>query len=150
MTRRFLRSRSLEGEAFDMTPVIDVVFLLIIFFMLVCQFITAEYFRVEVPEQIASAAAPSADDRTLTLTILPDGPGTLYAVGPARLAADNPADLPALIAAAIDDHYRAAPPDHPRTVRLRCDKATNYGQVRPVLEGIAASSATNLDWAVRD
>jgi hypothetical protein len=55
--------------------------------MLVCQFITAEYFRVEVPEQIASAAAPSADDRTLTLAILPDGPGTLYAVGPARLAA---------------------------------------------------------------
>jgi biopolymer transport protein ExbD len=149
MTRRFLRSRSLEGEAFDMTPVIDVVFLLIIFFMLVCQFITVEQFRVEVPEQIASAAAVG-DERLLTLTIVPDGGGTLYAVEAERLAVDNPADLPALIAAAIDDYYRSAPGGQPRTVRLRCDKATNYGQVRPVLEGIAASSATNLDWAVRE
>lgn len=149
MTRRFLRSRSLEGEAFDMTPVIDVVFLLIIFFMLVCQFITVEQFRVAVPEPIASASA-AGDDRLLTLTILPDGDGTLYAVDAARLAVDNPADLPALIAAAIDEHYRAIPAGQPRTVRLRCDRTANFGQVRPVLEGIAASSATNLDWAVRE
>ena len=32
MNGKFLRSRHVEGEAFDMTPVIDVVFLLIIFY----------------------------------------------------------------------------------------------------------------------
>ena len=49
------KRRTFDAESFDMTPIIDVVFLLIIFFMLVCQFIAAEQFQVEVPDQISSA-----------------------------------------------------------------------------------------------
>ena len=54
----------IEDEAFDMTPVIDVVFLLIIFFMLVCQFIVAERFRVQVPKILSL----QANRRTMTDT----------------------------------------------------------------------------------
>ena len=144
------RYRDIEGEAFDMTPVIDVVFLLIIFFMLVCQFIVVERFAVDVPESIASAAALREEQRVLTLTVVPQAQGVLYAVQHERLDAVESRDLSALIAAAIDEHYRDEPPGRPRIVRLRCDRAAVFGDVRPVLHGIAKSSATDVDWAVRD
>ena len=150
MTRRLVPSRCVESEAFDMTPVIDVVFLLIIFFMLVCQFITAEQFRVHVPEQIASAVPQKVDEHILTLSILPDDAGrTIYAAGHQRLDIQNPDDIAALFAAAIDEFFRAGPLSATRTVRLRCDASVTFGQVRPVLEGIAHSAATDVDWAVR-
>lgn len=151
MTGRFLHRRfsNIEGEAFDMTPVIDVVFLLIIFFMLVCQFIVADRFRVQVPEQIVSAVALREDQRLLTLTVAPQGPDVLYAVDHERLNTTDAADVSALITAAIDEHYRDTPPDQPRIVRLRCDRTAVFGNVRPVLEGIARSTATDVDWAVR-
>ncbi|MHC5179864.1 MAG: ExbD/TolR family protein, partial [Planctomycetota bacterium] len=53
--RAFKYKRLFETETFDMTPIIDVVFLLIIFFMLVAQFIAAEQYQVEVPDAIKSA-----------------------------------------------------------------------------------------------
>lgn len=144
-------SRSVDGEAFDMTPVIDVVFLLIIFFMLACQFIAAERFKVEVPDQVASSVPSSAAERFLTLTVAPDeSGGTLYAVGSERVRIDNPADIPAIFAAGIDAYFQAAGSSESRTVRLRCDRSASFGQVRPVLEGIAQSCATDVDWAVRE
>ena len=151
MVRQFLRSRQSEGEAFDMTPVIDVVFLLIIFFMLVCQFITAERFKIQVPEQIGSSAAPQNRDQVFTLTVIPTEEAAVrYAVGPDQLDIANPADIASLIVAAIDDHYRGAAFAQKRIVRLRCDKSVAFGYVRPVLEGISKSCATDVDWAVRN
>jgi len=146
----FLRSRQDEGEAFDMTPVIDVVFLLIIFFMLVCQFIAAEAFKVQVPRQIASAVTPHDQQQVFTLTVMPDEGKALYAAGSDRLNCADSADIAALIAAAIDDHYRNASLDETKIVRLRCDQSVTFGQVRPVLEGISKSCATDVDWAARN
>ncbi len=148
--KRFLRSQPLDGEAFDMTPVIDVVFLLIIFFMLVCQFIVAERFKVDVPERITSSISLRNEERILTLTVLPEGESVVYGAGIERLNVENAGDLPVLIAAAIDEHYRGQPFSERRTVRLRCDRMASFGQVRPVLEGIAKSCATDVDWAVRE
>ncbi len=39
-----------RSGTFNMTPIIDIVFLLIIFFLVVCQFIEAENFPVAVPD----------------------------------------------------------------------------------------------------
>lgn len=132
-----------------MTPVIDVVFLLIIFFMLVCQFIVAESFKVQVPEQIASAVAPRNKDHIFTLTVMSAEGNVRYAAEAEQLNIADSADIPSLIAAAIDDHYRDVPLAEARIVRLRCDKSVAFGQVRPVLEGISKSHATDVDWAAR-
>ena len=76
MNRDPLHVRSFGGEAFDMTPIIDVVFLLIIFFMLVCQFIVAENFQVEVPDQIATAREnPAGQNLMTTVTVMADPAG---------------------------------------------------------------------------
>lgn len=134
-----------------MTPVIDVVFLLIIFFMLVCQFIAADRFAVDLPQPIASGAAPHGGQDALTLTVMCDADGgAMYAVGAEQLRIDNPADTAALVTAAIDDYYRKRPTGQPKIVQLRCDKSAAFGHVKPILKGIADSTATDVDWAVRN
>jgi len=46
-----------RSGTFNMTPIIDIVFLLIIFFLVVCQFIEAENFRLPSP---TAASLPKA------------------------------------------------------------------------------------------
>ncbi len=142
------KKRSFEAESFDMTPIIDVVFLLIIFFMLVCQFIAAEQFRVEVPDEIASAQKDPVDQKEpLTITIMAENGGAVYAVGSEPLGNVTGDDLARLMTAAIDESLgKEGATD--KTVRLRCDKAVTFGQVKHVLTGISNSNAETLDWAV--
>ena len=80
---KFQRYTDVDGGGFNMTPVIDIVFLLIIFFMIVCQFIVAENFSVSVPDDIASGQrSVDQDEKTTMVTVMPsvDG-GVSYAVG---------------------------------------------------------------------
>lgn len=148
MKRFHHRQPSFETESFDMTPIIDVVFLLIIFFMLVCQFIAAEQFQVQVPDAIQSAqpaAAPKPAPMTITILQTSDGK-TVYAFGGEKLGDLSGGDLAELVRSEID--RVSATGDVSKTVRLRCDKSVTFGQVKYILSGISKSSAANLDWAV--
>lgn len=138
-----------EAETFDMTPIIDVVFLLIIFFMLVAQFIVAEQYKVEVPDAIQTAEAQlPQEQRPLTITVLPDAQaGVTCAMGSEKLAAVQGQDMKKLIASSIND-YLNEHESAEKTVRLRCDRAVPFGQVKHILAGISQSQAENLDWAV--
>lgn len=141
-------SRMLETE-FDMTPIIDVVFLLIIFFMLVCQFIAAEQFEVQVPDAISSAQQQETDQPgLLTISVLPDSDrGVIVAIGSEKLASVTGEDLAMLVESAVNEAISSHPaPD--KTVRLRCDKSVSFGQVKYILAGISRSHAEMIDWAV--
>jgi len=131
-----------------MTPVIDVVFLLIIFFMLVCQFIAAEQLKVSLPDQIKTAQPQeTAANLPLTITVLPASEGRiLCAVGSQKLADVQGEDLARLICVAVDESLAAHAGG--KTVHLRCDKSIQFGQIKYILSGIAQSRADNLDWAV--
>ncbi|RKY13451.1 MAG: hypothetical protein DRP52_02725 [Planctomycetota bacterium] len=138
-----------EAETFDMTPIIDVVFLLIIFFMLVAQFIVAEQYKVSVPGEIKTAQAKDTEEiHPLTITVMPDErQGFVCAVGSEKLASVKGKDMKALIISAINDYLTKHKPDD-KTVRLRCDRSISFGQVKYILSGISQSHAQNLDWAV--
>jgi biopolymer transport protein ExbD len=138
-----------EAETFDMTPIIDVVFLLIIFFMLVAQFIVAEQYNVAVPDAIKTAHAQDAEEkRPLTITVMPDaGQGVVCAVGTEKLASVGGKDMKLLITSVINDYLAEHKPID-KTIRLRCDRAVPFGQVKYILSGISQSRAENLDWAV--
>lgn len=139
-----------EAETFDMTPIIDVVFLLIIFFMLVAQFIVAEQYKVSVPDEIATAQAPSETEEKhpLTITVMPNQEkGIICAVGSEKLSSVKGKDMKALITSVIDDYLNEHKPAD-KTVRLRCDQSVPFGQVKYILSGISQSCAENLDWAV--
>lgn len=138
-----------EVETFDMTPIIDVVFLLIIFFMLVAQFIVAEQYKVSVPDEITTAQAQNAEEKhALTITVMPDEQqGIICAVGAEKLAFVQGKDMKSLITSVIND-YLAEHKVADKTVRLRCDRTVPFGQVKYILSGISQSRAENLDWAV--
>jgi biopolymer transport protein ExbD len=149
MMQTFKYKRLFEAETFDMTPIIDVVFLLIIFFMLVAQFIVAEQYKVSVPDEIATAhTQDTKEDRPLTITVMPDqDQGVVCAVGSEKLASVQGKDMKSLITSVINDYLT----DHKqadKTVRLRCDRSVPFGQVKYILSGISQSRAENLDWAV--
>ena len=64
----------------DLTPLIDVVFLLIIFFMLSATFVVQSSIQVELPEA-EGATELESKDLTITMTFdpsAPDGEGRIY------------------------------------------------------------------------
>jgi biopolymer transport protein ExbD len=134
---------------FDMTPIIDIVFLLIIFFLLVCQFIVAENFDVTVPDDITSAQpAPGADQQITTVTVMPAGSGPpLYAVGSEIIAASSGRDISYAIAGGIDTQLQHLPRER-RVVCLRIDKDICFRDSQYAIAGISQSTATDMKLAV--
>lgn len=115
------RARSL-GFEFNMTPLIDVVFLLIIFFLVASYYVRNEAVTaVELP-----VATQSTDDEPSPsrLTITVDDTGTISLHG-------NTVDR-ATVAAVMDELLEKFPPETCE-VRLRTDRRTPYERVEPLL-----------------
>lgn len=132
-----------------MTPIIDIVFLLIIFFMLVCKFIVAENFQVTVPDDISSAQSPqrSTTDKMTTVTVMFDEDGSVsYAVGSEIVAYPHDGDIASTIAAHIDTQLYNLSPDR-RVITLRIDKDIPYIDSQHAIAGISQSSATDIKLA---
>lgn len=135
-----------KEASFDLTPVIDVVFLLIIFFMLVCQFGAAEHFEALLPDKIQSADPTQLQlDSTVSVNVVQQDGQIIYAIGSDVLSGRDPDLLITMISAGIDS--RLADGNTSRIVRLRCDKHIPYEKIRPVLAGIAQSRAEKIQWA---
>ncbi|HEG42636.1 MAG TPA: hypothetical protein ENH94_01155 [Phycisphaerales bacterium] len=136
------------SASFDMTPIIDIVFLLIIFFMLVCQFIAAENFQVTVPDQIDAANPHEADiDQLTTVTVIARGEqAAAFAVGPDIIGTPETENITDLLTAAIDTRMETTNPNR-RIINLRIDKSIPYSTTRIALEAISESSATDIKLA---
>jgi biopolymer transport protein ExbD len=135
-----------KDAGFDLTPVIDVVFLLIIFFMLVCQFGAAEHFEALLPDKIQSADPAQLQlDSTVSVNVVQQDGKIVYAIGSDVLSGGDSELLTAMISAGIDS--RLADGGSSRIIRLRCDKHIPFEKIRPVLAGIAQSRAEKIQWA---
>jgi biopolymer transport protein ExbD len=134
--------------SFNMTPVIDIVFLLIIFFMIVCQFIAAENFQVTVPDDIsAGQQSDELDDKTTTVTVMLSDDGVSYAVGSEVIVFSDGEIIAEVIAAAIDRQLTNLPIDR-RVVALRVDKQVVFKDSQHAIAGISGSSATDIKLSV--
>lgn len=142
------RQRSQDGRL-NLTPVIDIVFLLIIFFLVVCQFIEAENFPVSVPDDCHFARSepePAVPVTTVTVTKTSDG-GVSFAVGPERISSSADTDgIVEALTQLIDIRLRDLPLQS-RLVTLRMDKDIRFAQAQYALAGIAGSCATEIKLA---
>jgi len=134
---------------FNMTPIIDVVFLLIIFFMLVCQFIVAENFPVSVPDNCRNAQSnPERSSGVTTVTVMKNsGDGTVsFAVGSEKITAPNSSALVDKITEAIDKQLDGVQTS-PKLVCLRIDKDIRFAHSQYALAAVAQSSAAKIQFA---
>lgn len=135
-------------QLFNMTAVIDIVFLLIIFFMVVCQFIQAENFPVAVPDgcEFAESDFDSHHGVTTVTVMKTDKAGVDFAVGSEKLAASSYSEIVDRLAELIDIRLKDVPPNQ-KVVTLRIDKNVCFAEAQYALAAIAASSAANIQLA---
>ncbi len=128
-----LPSRRRVSSAFglNMTRMIDIVFLFIIFFMLVSQFSSAEHVKVELPDPYKSLARDVTVPEKVVLNIQLGedyGPPT-YSLGALRL--ESLGELAERL-----EKQQAAQPE--LQVIVRADRGVEYLYVREALEVLAA------------
>ena len=127
---RFRRRGGRREPRIEITPLIDVVFQLLIFFLLTTRFITERSLDVELP---VADAAPSARERRTRLVIDVDRAGAVFHDG--RRLDD----------AALDRFLRRAGGDAPRpTLLLRADRGVDHGRVVDVMDRARAFGLTEM------
>ena len=159
MSKHRLTVRSHTDSQFNMTPMIDVVFLLIIFFMLVCQFITQENYQLVIPDDCPAALVPAQLDRNaVTVSALPhprslrppqsapviyavrsrrfDPQDAVYSTEPDRLLAD----MAQQIATEAADKSQ-------QLVHLRAHRDLSYRDVQPALLALSRAGITRVQLA---
>jgi len=140
--------RSKVWRPFCITPVIDIVFLLIIFFMIVSRFIEAENFPVSVPAGCDFAQnKEEQSERVITVTIMKrQGRRSVFAVDSKRIVDIDYNKIAERIAELLDSRMKNLPSER-RVVTLRIDKKVVFSEAQYALAGIAQSSATDIKLA---
>lgn len=121
-----------DGEV-DLTPMIDIVFLLIVFFMTVANMITAEKHPIEMPVALNSTIPEDYGERT-TITVASDG--SLYS-GIFSVTLDE-----------LKETLVAASEENPSVrVYVRADSSTEHQYVNDVMQACAEAGLSNLIFA---
>ncbi|GAB6043389.1 ExbD/TolR family protein [Endothiovibrio diazotrophicus] len=123
------RRRSSFG--LNLTPLIDIVFLLLVFFMLTAHFVRDESVAVELP-QARSGEAVEEDVGPLVVTL--DGEGKIR-LGEREVAPDR---LEAVLRAELQGRDN-------REVRLRGDRGADLGVAVQVMDAARLAGAASFD-----
>lgn len=135
---RIPRTSQRAAAAVNMTPMIDIVFLLIIFF-LVSSHLAKRETRLPLDLPAASSRYVDADDaRRLTIQITDDG---VVQVAATPLTSEQ-------ISSVLVKHHRNQA--GAAAVRIRTDKSVPYGVVETLLRDIAAAGIVDIAFAVRE
>lgn len=134
MARR--KSKQSPEEDFPMTPMIDMVFLLLVFFMTVSTLAQAERAKeVDLPES-AESDVPEANELSDRGTISVDAEGLIY-------LGTRPVSLEQMQAA-----MKTALGENPDLrIHLRADQGTPYGEIKKVLKACAKVGAYEVIYA---
>ncbi|MBN2292732.1 MAG: biopolymer transporter ExbD [Pirellulales bacterium] len=146
---RIPNNRSRGSVGFNMTPMIDIVFLLIIFF-LVSSHLARQETQLELDLPAAASGRRAEDDdrtRRVIVNVLAqpgstgenNGNGGRIMVG-GRVLGENE------LQKVIEFERRHA--DGPLEVRIRSDRQVPYGRVEPIMVACAKAGVWNVTFAV--
>jgi biopolymer transport protein ExbD len=114
----------------NLTPLIDIVFLLLVFFMLTAHFIEDEAIDIQLPEAISSQS--SQEDEPLVISLLPSGEILLDGEStPLEKLEDT---LSAMIHA-----------NSTRAVQLKGDRTAQFGKAIKIIDAARNAGAESLD-----
>lgn len=131
---------------FNITPMIDVVFLLIIFFLVASYFVRSEHSReVSLPDaQKGNPDEPTSEYR-LTITVERDGQLSVAGnVVSEETIMQRIQQLKMTATAAESDGQRPIRPE----VRIRSDRDAKYAEIRKLVEHCAANGINSIRFAV--
>jgi biopolymer transport protein ExbD len=132
---RLPQRRPLNAQI-NMTPMIDVTFQLIIFFLLSSRLAQQEALDLNLP--VAASSSPTADDERprLSVNVSPDGQvffGSMQV---------QPVDMARLL------HRQRDRLGNDLEVRIRADRQVLYGVIEPILLACADANIWNVTFAV--
>lgn len=128
----------------NLTPIVDIIFLLIIFFMLSFGFIVSENFKVKIPDRADMATARQKESEKLsTLTITKQGEDIVFAVGGESIIYDKNQDIQNIITNMLDRQLNSIK-DNNKIVCLRIDRDITYKYSQIALAAVAQSQAVNI------
>jgi len=141
-----LKKKRRIGIAIDMTPMVDVAFLLLIFFMTTTQFQPPEKDKIELPKSSSEAKSPESDIITIAVTKAPRVT-VVYKVHTADGAQEvrvpiDPATLTTDLGPALQ-RARAANPA--ARVVVKMDQGAHYGIVADMVAGLQQANATRFN-----
>lgn len=126
--------RGLAKVEANLTPMIDVVFLLIVFFVLVSQIVDLENVKMELPTLIDPASEFAGQEQRVVVNVEPgiDGDASRYRLGGQYYDAglQGIKDMTSHLA----ELYKINPL---LSVNLRADASTHYQWVEPVMQAVA-------------
>ncbi|MCE9626729.1 MAG: biopolymer transporter ExbD [Candidatus Eisenbacteria bacterium] len=141
-----LKKKRRIGVSMDMTPMVDVAFLLLIFFMTTTQFQPPEKDKIDLPKSTSEAKSPESDVITIAVTKAPLV-SVIYkkrgAQGMEEVRIEmQPAQVPTDLGPALQ-RARAANPA--ARVVVKMDKGATYGIVADMQFGLQAANATRFN-----
>ena len=137
-----LKKKRRIGIAIDMTPMVDVAFLLLIFFMTTTQMNPPEKDKIALPESNSEAKAPESDIITISVTKAPSIKVSWRAGGEKRerevQARDISAEMPLVLSTA-----RSANPAARMIVKM--DKDATYGVMADLMPALQQAKAPRFN-----
>jgi len=140
------------GIAIDMTPLVDVAFLLLIFFMTTTQFQPPEKEKITLPESSSEAKSPESDIITIAVTSGEKTNGiSLVSVTYKQRGPDGaveykiPVDAAQLTTQLGPALQRARAANPAARVIIKMDKDAKYGIIADMVAGLQQANATRFN-----
>jgi biopolymer transport protein ExbD len=137
-----LKKKRRIGISIDMTPMVDVAFLLLIFFMCTTQFKPPEKDKIALPESNSEAKAPETGVITISVTKIPTV-RVIYRQGGEEVSREMapdavPTDMPTVLSNA-----RSANPA--ARIIVKMDKDAPYGIMADIMPALQTANAPRFN-----
>jgi biopolymer transport protein ExbD len=144
-----LKKKRRIGISIDMTPMVDVAFLLLIFFMCTTQFDPPEKDKIELPESNSEAKAPESDIITIAVTSPKPENNNISTVrviwrqGGNEVSKELAPDVVRHELGTVLTSARSANPG--ARVIVKMDKEATYGIMADMMAGLQAANAPRFN-----
>jgi biopolymer transport protein ExbD len=141
-----LKKKRRIGISIDMTPMVDVAFLLLIFFMTTTQFQPPEKDKIDLPKSTSEAKSPESDIITIAVTKAPAVAVIYKQRGPEGMQEVRVPIEASLVTAELGPALMRARAANPAArVVVKMDKGAQYGIVADMVVGLQQANATRFN-----
>jgi biopolymer transport protein ExbD len=137
-----LKKKRRIGISIDMTPMVDVAFLLLIFFMCTTQFKPPERDKITLPESNSEAKSPESDIITIAVTKLPSV-RVIYRQKGEEVTREMAQEAVTTVLSTVLSNARAANPMARMIVKM--DRDAPYGIMADMMQALQDAKAPRFN-----